>query len=50
MPARVVQAGAVDVDGVSVVDVVVAREVGPRVAALASTGQVALILLPPGGE
>jgi hypothetical protein len=49
-PARVVQVGPPDANGVSTVDVVVGQQVGPRVAALASTGRVALILLPAGGE
>lgn len=50
IPARVVQAGPPDVDGVSTVDVVVSTAVGPRVAALASTGRVAVVLLPAGGS
>lgn len=49
IPARVVQTGPANVDGVSTVDVVVSTGVGPRVAALASTGRVALVLLPAGG-
>jgi hypothetical protein len=49
VPARVVLAGAADADGVSTVDVVVAAGVGPRVAALASTSRVAVVLLPAGG-
>lgn len=50
IPARVVQTGSPDVDGVSTVDVVVSTAVGPRVAALASTGRVAVVLLPAGGS
>ena len=49
IPARVVLASSADVDGVSTVDVVVTAAVGPRVAALASTGRVAVVLLPVGG-
>ena len=48
-PARVAHVGAADTDGVSTVDVVVAAATGPQVAALASTGRVALVLLPAGG-
>jgi hypothetical protein len=48
--ARVVQVGQPDANGRSTVDVLVGRDVGARVAALASTGRVALILLPAGGE
>lgn len=50
IPARVVQTGSPDVDGVSTMDVVVSTAVGPRVAALASTGRVAVVLLPAGGS
>jgi hypothetical protein len=50
VPARVVRAGPADVDGVSTVDVVVSEALGPRVAAVASTGRVALVLLPAGGR
>jgi hypothetical protein len=49
-PARVAHVGAADTDGVSTVDVVVAAATGPQVAALASTGRVALVLLPAGGS
>jgi hypothetical protein len=50
VPARVVQVGPSDANGTSTVDVLVGREVGPQVAALASTDRVALILLPAAGE
>lgn len=50
IPARVVQAGPADVEGVSTVDVLVSAAVGPQVAALASTGRVAVVLLPAGGN
>jgi hypothetical protein len=49
-PARVLQVGPPDANSISTVDVLVGQEVGPRVAALASTGRVALILLPAEGE
>ena len=48
VPARVVQVGPADADGAVTVDVVVGEAVGPRVAALASTGRVALVLQPAG--
>lgn len=48
--ARVAQVGPVDADGTVTVDVVVEQELGPRVAALASTGRVALVLQPGGGR
>lgn len=48
--ARVAQVGPVDADGAVTVDVVVEQELGPRVAALASTGRVALVLQPGGGR
>ena len=47
-PARVVQVGPADADGAVTVDVVVGEAVGPRVAALASTGRIALVLQPAG--
>jgi len=50
VPARVVQVGPADADGAVTVDVVVGEAVGPRVAALASTGRVALVLQPAGGR
>jgi hypothetical protein len=50
VPARVLQVGPSDANGASTVDVLVGREVGPQVAALASTGRVALILLPAAGD
>ena len=46
--ASVVQVGPPDADGAVTVDVVVGEAVGPRVAALASTGRIALILQPAG--
>jgi hypothetical protein len=49
-PARVVQVGPADADGAVTVDVVVGEAVGPRVAALASTGRIALVLQPAGGR
>lgn len=48
--ARVAQVGPIDADGAVTVDVVVEQELGPRVAALASTGRVALVLQPGGGR
>lgn len=50
LPARVVQVGSADADGAVTVDVVVGEAVGPRVAALASTGRIALVLQPAGGR
>lgn len=50
LPARVVQVGPPDATGRSTVDVLVSRDVGPRVAALASTGKVALVLVPAAGQ
>lgn len=50
VPARVVQVGPADADGAVTVDVVVGEAVGPRVAALASTGRVALVLQPAGAR
>ena len=50
IPAQVVQVGPADPNGRSIVDVLVGSHVGPRVAALASTGRVALILVPAGGQ
>jgi hypothetical protein len=44
IPARVADVGGTDIDGMSTVDVVVTAVVGPQVAALASTGRVALIV------
>jgi hypothetical protein len=44
--ARVVEIGPADADGKSTVDVVVPDAVGPSVAAVASTGQIVLILVP----
>lgn len=49
-PARVVQVGPADADGAVTVDVVVGEAAGPRVAALASTGRIALVLQPAGGR
>ena len=45
VPARVVQVGPPDAEGVVTVDLVVGQDTGPRLAALASTGRLALILL-----
>ena len=50
VPAWVVQVGPTDADGAMTVDVVVGEAVGPRVAALASTGRIALVLQPAGGR
>lgn len=50
LPARVVQVGPPDANGRSTVDVLVGQGVGPRVAALASTGRVALVLVPAGSR
>ena len=50
LPARVMQVCAADANGRSTVDVLVSREVGPRVAALASTGRVALVLVSASGR
>ena len=50
IPARVADVGGTDVDGMSTVDVVVTAVVGPLVAALASTGRVALIVLAADGS
>jgi hypothetical protein len=49
VPARVVQVGSADADGGSTVDLLVPDQVGPQVAALASTGRIALVLVPAGG-
>lgn len=49
IPAQVIDVGPADVNGRSTVDVLVGSEVGPRVAALASTGRLALVLVPAGG-
>ena len=46
--ARVVQVGAASTAGTVTVDLVVGQDVGERVAALASTGRVVLVLLPAG--
>ena len=46
--ARVVQVGAATTAGTVTVDLVVGQDVGERVAALASTGRVVLVLLPAG--
>ena len=48
--ARVVRVGPADADGAVTVDVVVGEAVGPRVAALASTGRIALVLQPAGSR
>jgi hypothetical protein len=48
--ASVAQVGPADANGTSTVDVLVDAEVGPRVAVLASTGRVALVLLSAGGR
>ena len=48
--AQVVQVGPPDADGAVTVDVVVGEAVGPRVAALASTGRIALVLQPAGAR
>ena len=50
VPARVVQVGPGDADGAVTVDLVVGQTVGPRLAALASTGRVALVLQPADGR
>ena len=50
VPARVVQVGPADADGTVTVDVVVGEALGLRVAALASTGRIALVLQPAGGR
>ena len=49
VPARVVQVGPADAEGAVTVDVVVEAAVGPRVAALASTRRIALVLQSGGG-
>jgi hypothetical protein len=49
IPATVAESGTADPStGVTVVDVRVAAAAGPRLAQLASTGDLAVILLPPG--
>ena len=50
IPAQVVQVGPADANGRSTVDVLVGDQLGPRVAALASTGRVALVLVPVGAR
>ena len=50
LPARVYQVGAADQDGNVVVDLIVAKGQGPKVAAQASTGQVALVITPGTGS
>lgn len=50
VPGRVVQVGPPDAEGVVTVDLVVGQDTGPRLAALASTGRVALVLLPAQGR
>jgi SAF domain len=45
---RVLQVGPADADGAVTVDLLVGQEAGARLAALASTGRLALVLLPPG--
>jgi hypothetical protein len=49
VPARVVAVGPADAQGAATVDLLVGQDVGPRVAALASTGRIALVVLPAGG-
>jgi SAF domain len=50
VPGQVVQVGPADADGAVTVDLVVGKDTGPRLAALASTGRLALILLPAGAR
>ncbi len=49
VPATVVGLGVRGEDGLTTVDVAVAADVGPTVAATASTGRLAVVLLPAGG-
>jgi SAF domain len=48
VPGRVVQVGPADADGAVTVDLLVGQDAGSRLAALASTGRLALVLLPAG--
>ena len=50
VPGRVLQVGPPDGEGVVTVDLLVGQDTGARLAAVASTGRVALILLPAQGR
>ncbi|SDD23189.1 SAF domain-containing protein [Sanguibacter gelidistatuariae] len=46
----VVRVGAADLNGVSVIDVVVDADAGPALAALSASGDIAVVLQPAGGQ